>query len=63
MKVAICYTKRRTDQIMESFTQGIVDSGDHVEIIKSKRDLHKLERCEGRYKKQNDRTWPSKNNA
>ena len=46
MKVAICYTKRRTDQIMESFTQGIVDSGDHVEIIKSKRDLHKLERCD-----------------
>lgn len=46
MKVAICYTKRRTDQIMESFTQGVLDSGDHVEVIKSKRDLHKLERCD-----------------
>ena len=28
------------------FLRGIVDSGDHVEIIKSKRDLHKLERCD-----------------
>ena len=46
MKVAICYTKRRTDEIMESFTKGVVSSGDHVELIKSKSDLHKLERCD-----------------
>ena len=46
MKVAICYTKRRTDEIMESFTKGVVSSGDHVELVKSKSDLHKLERCD-----------------
>jgi len=46
MKVAICYTKRRTDEIMESFTKGVIASGDEVELIKSKKDLPKLELCD-----------------
>jgi len=46
MKVAICYTKRRTEEIMESFTKGVIKSGDEIELIKSKEDLPKLESCD-----------------
>tara|TARA_R100000008_G_scaffold85460_1_gene75454 strand:+ start:1754 stop:2731 length:978 start_codon:yes stop_codon:yes gene_type:complete len=46
MKVAICHTKRGLEDIMNSFTEGVVSSGDEVEHIKCKDDIHKLEHCD-----------------
>tara|TARA_R110000824_G_scaffold398019_1_gene601427 strand:+ start:2972 stop:3988 length:1017 start_codon:yes stop_codon:yes gene_type:complete len=46
MKVAVCKTKPGTERIWLPFAEGVVNSGDSVEIIETDKEISKLEECD-----------------